>query len=87
MSSPSTIASSPVFIAPTEILREIFSHCDQPTLAAVSRVSFGCLELTSRFLYEDVVVRDLRSLARLLRLRVRTCSWKSLYPLSSGRER
>jgi hypothetical protein len=51
---------------PPEVLSEIFSYCDQSTLAVVSAVSFACLELASRLLYEDVVLDDARSVERLL---------------------
>lgn len=53
---------------PYEILGEIFTHCDAPTLAAVSRVSFACLELTSELLYTDITLSDAKSMAMLLRL-------------------
>jgi hypothetical protein len=72
-----------IFIAPTEVLREIFSHCDPATLAVVSRVSSGCFEVASRLLYEDIVIKDLRTLALLLRL---TVSLQPAISLQSGEQ-
>lgn len=77
--SSATSPSMPSFTAspvrfPYEILGEIFSHCDQPTLGAVSRVSFACLELSSAFLYTDVVLKDLVSIRSLFRLWVSTAT-------------
>lgn len=51
---------------PLEILGEIFSHCDTPTLAVVSLVSFDCLALSAKLLYEDITLQDARSLGKLL---------------------
>ena len=59
---------------PHELLGEIFSHCDSPMLAALSRVSFVCLELTSKLLYTDITLKDAKSIAMLLRLEVSTRS-------------
>ena len=55
---------------PPEILCEIFSHCDPPTLAIISRVSLGCLVLSAEHLYEHVTLSTEQSLARLLRIPV-----------------
>ncbi|KAL7409882.1 hypothetical protein BDY24DRAFT_418402 [Mrakia frigida] len=50
---------------PWETLLHIFSYCDQPTLASISLVSFGCWELAGPLLYEDVEINDLDGLASL----------------------
>lgn len=65
---------SPSFF-PGEILGEVFSHCDRTTLATVvSLVSFDCLALSARLLYEDVTVDTAQRLARLLRIPVNTAT-------------
>ena len=64
-----TTDASP-FWFPYELLGEIFTHCDVPTLASLSRVSFACLELTAKLLYTDITLSDAKSIIRLLRLTV-----------------
>lgn len=79
MSTPSSAAlaelvssnSSSLYVPP-ELLKEIFGHCDVPTLAVVSRVSFACLELTAKLLYTDIILKDAKSIAMLFRLEVST---------------
>ena len=70
LASLTTDASLSLF--PHEILGELLSHCDVATLASVSRVSFACLELTSKLLYTDITISDAKSVAMLLRLKVST---------------
>ena len=72
MSASDTITalSSSPEVFPHELLKEIFSHCDPPTLAAVSGVSFACLELSAPNLYTDIVLRSATSVVKLFRLRV-----------------
>ena len=57
-------------VFPHELLKEIFSHCDSRTLAAVSGVSFACLELSAPFLYTDIVLRTTTSVVKLFRMKV-----------------
>ena len=67
--APSTVgtsASNSSLYVPPELLREIFTHCDPATLAAVSGASFACLELASKLLYEDIVLGDADSIFKLL---------------------
>ena len=63
-----SFASHDSLYIPPELLREIFSHCDVPTLAVVSRVSFACLAASSKLLYEDITLKDAQSIVELLRL-------------------
>ena len=53
---------------PHEILGRIFSYCDGSTLAVVARTSLACLELSTKYLYSDLVLGDVRGLQRLLQL-------------------
>ena len=73
------------FLFPDELLGEIFTHCDAPTLAAVSRVSFACLELTTKLLYTDITLRDVKSIIKLFKLKVSTMDLSSQAAQNGGR--
>lgn len=55
---------------PHEILERVFSCCDVPTLAVVARTNFLCLELSSKYLYSDIVLDDMEKALILVRLSV-----------------
>lgn len=80
-------ASKSSLYVPPELLSEIFTHCDVPTLASISQVSSTCLELTFKLLYTDITLRDTKSLALLLKLEVSTpfSSRKPLRVTGDGR--
>ena len=76
--------TSPLYVPP-ELLKEIFTHCDVPSLAALSRVSFACLELTAKLLYTDVTLKDVQSIVKLFRLEVSTMDPSSQAAQNGGR--
>jgi len=65
MSNSSLHPSSSNLYIPPELLREIFSYCDTPTLGSVCKVSQACLELASPFLYAHVVVHSVKAVVKL----------------------
>jgi hypothetical protein len=54
LSTPSS--SRPLPLLPLELKRSILSFCSPATLAVTSQVSLAFLEMSSPFLYTDVVV-------------------------------
>lgn len=60
---------------PHELLERIFSVCNPPTLAAVAAVDLACLELSSRYLYDDIVLTKPSAIIKLFRLQVSAQPW------------